>query len=151
MTTLPEQKSQAITRRIHQAGCQTVVIDECRMVPAIARLAIVICVPWHPRSATLAAISRYRSHALLHVDIDCYQSEVETKALIRQTRTLAMNAPDRSALLARSWTQIAKKYDTELATRFHPWIAQLIASIAAHTLPPGPLLAPACGPGLPTS
>jgi hypothetical protein len=59
-----------------------------------------------------------------------------------------MKASDKNVLLAKSWTQVAEKYDEQLAPLFKPWISQLISAFTAQSLPAGPALAPACGPGL---
>ncbi|KAK9917767.1 hypothetical protein WJX75_007976 [Coccomyxa subellipsoidea] len=53
----------------------------------------------------------------------------------------------KAELLARSWTVVASEYDKRLAPLFHPWINQLVKLFVAQKMPPGCILAPACGPG----
>ncbi|BDA48867.1 probable demethylmenaquinone methyltransferase at N-terminal half [Coccomyxa sp. Obi] len=58
-----------------------------------------------------------------------------------------MKKDAKAELLAKSWTVVATNYDKQLAPLFQPWIDQLLALFTAQRLPPGPIVAPACGPG----
>jgi SAM-dependent methyltransferase len=49
--------------------------------------------------------------------------------------------------LAESWDAVARAYDVYWGPRFMPYAAAAIAAAAEHALPPGPVLAPCCGPG----
>ena len=58
-----------------------------------------------------------------------------------------MKKDAKAELLAKSWTVVASNYDKQLAPLFQPWIDQLLGLLIAQRLPPGPIVAPACGPG----
>lgn len=58
-----------------------------------------------------------------------------------------MKKDAKAELLAKSWTVVATNYDKQLAPLFQPWIDQLLALFTAQRIPPGPIVAPACGPG----
>jgi len=53
------------------------------------------------------------------------------------------------ATLAQSWDAVARAYDVYWGPRFAPYAEAAIAAVAARaaTLPPGPVLVAACGPG----
>eukprot|EP00887_Chlorella_sp_A99_P002454 scaffold10.g2454.t1 len=55
---------------------------------------------------------------------------------------------DRRALLARSWTEVARPYLHTFAPRFAPWTDTTLHALADARPPPGAsALVPACGPG----
>ena len=54
----------------------------------------------------------------------------------------------RTQLLAESWTTVAQQYEKRLAPLFQPWLDQLVGALDAEQLPEGPVIVPACGPGM---
>jgi hypothetical protein len=61
---------------------------------------------------------------------------------------IGSKVPARTRLLAESWSAIALQYETRLAPLFQPWLDQLVVAIGAEQLPEGPIIVPACGPGV---
>ncbi len=54
---------------------------------------------------------------------------------------------DRRALLQRSWTHVAEKYNRVFVSRFMPWTLDTLNLLASQTLPNGTIAVPCCGPG----
>lgn len=59
-----------------------------------------------------------------------------------------MAAPDRKLLLQRSWTEVARGYQTLFVPRFMPWTIETLDAFLEARPPQGLVAVPCCGPGL---